>query len=212
MARDRLKRREISSDRVRKVRKTKNKIIIAVEGANKTEKNYFSNFNTGKESYTITFAKGNYTDPLNLVKSLYSEIQKLGLDLNGGDKAYCVFDVDDNPHKDKMVNEAKEYARIVGIEIITSTPCIELWFLNHFEYTTAYMSNDEVIKRLKTHYPKYKKNINIYPDICGKTDRAIKNSKKLEDYQKNNNKIIGNVEANPNTEMYKIVEYLIKNK
>ena len=39
-------KRVISNDRVRKERKQKNKIIIAVEGKNKTEKLYFNNLNS----------------------------------------------------------------------------------------------------------------------------------------------------------------------
>ena len=59
------KNRRISKDRVRKLRIPKKKIIIAAEGKNKTEKTYFSNFDNGKKSYSISFAKGNYTDPVN---------------------------------------------------------------------------------------------------------------------------------------------------
>ena len=47
--------------------------------------------------------------------------------------------------------------------------------------------------------------------IIEKIDIAINRAKKLEKYQIDNNKRIGTVEANPNTEVYKIVEYLIKN-
>ncbi len=54
-----------------------------------------------------------------------------------------------------------------------------------------------------------KKNVNIYPDIIENLDTAIKRAKKLEKYQLDNNRRIGTVEANPNTELYKIVEYLI---
>ena len=72
------------------------------------------------------------------------------------------------------------------------------------------MDSVEVIKRLKDYYPKYEKNINIYPDIIEKINLAIKRAKKLEKYQINNNRKIGTVEANPNTEVYKIVEHLMK--
>lgn len=203
--------RKISSDRVRKPRKQKNKIIIAVEGKNKTEKLYFDNFDDGKKSYSITIAKGNDTDPLKLVKSLDKEIKKRGLSLSEGDIVFCVFDVDVDPNKNKIINEAIEFAKEKDIKIITSTPCVELWFLLHFEYTTANLTNIEVIKRLKKFYSNYEKNINIFPNINSNVDVAIKNAKQLEKYQKDNNKKIGTVEANPNTEMYKIVEYLIKN-
>lgn len=202
--------RSISKDRSRNFRKTKNKIIIAVEGTNKTERIYFNNFDDGKKKYSITIAKDKNTDPINLVKKLNKEIKRLGLDLKNGDKAFCVFDVDTNVNKNKIIDEATKLAKKYNIDIITSTPCIELWFLLHFEYTTSNLSNSEVIKRLKT-YCDYKKNKNIYLEINDKVDYAIERAKKLELFQKDNGRIIGRVESNPNTEVYKIVEYLIKN-
>lgn len=202
--------RRISSDRVRKVRKQKSKILIAAEGKNKTEKTYFSNFEDGKKSYNITYARGNNTDPLKLVKMLIKEIDELKLDLQDDDVAYCIFDTDVDPNKNKIIEEAIQLARKNNIKIITSSPCFELWFLLHYDYTTANMDSEEVIKRLKEYYPKYEKNINIYPDIIKEIDLAIDRAKKLEKYQTDNNRRIGTVEANPNTEVYKIVEYLMK--
>lgn len=203
-------KRVISNDRVRKERKQKNKIIIAVEGKNKTEKLYFNNFDNGKKSYSISFAKGNYTDPLNLVKMLIEEMKKIGVDLSDGDRAYCIFDTDIEPIKNTVIKEAKKLASLSGIEIITSTPSIELWFLLHYEYTTASMDNKSLINRLKKFYPNYAKNINIFSDINKNINKAIDSAKKLEKHQLENGKIIGTVEANPSTEIYKIVEELLK--
>ena len=202
--------RRISNDRVRKARKQKSKILIAAEGKNKTEKTYFSNFEDSKKSYNITYARGNNTDPLKLVKMLIKEIDELKLDLQDDDVAYCIFDTDVDPNKNKIIEEAIQLARKNNIKIITSSPCFELWFLLHYDYTTANMDSEEVIKRLKEYYPKYEKNINIYPDIIKEIDLAIDRAKKLEKYQTDNNRRIGTVEANPNTEVYKIVEYLMK--
>lgn len=202
--------RRISNDRVRKVRKQKSKILIAAEGKNKTEKTYFSNFEDGKKSYNITYARGNNTDPLKLVKMLIKEIDELKLDLQDDDVAYCIFDTDVDPNKNKIIDEAIQLAKKNNIKIITSSPCFELWFLLHYDYTTANMDSEEVLKRLKEYYPKYEKNINIYPDIIKEIDLAIDRAKKIEKYQIDNNRRIGTVEANPNTEVYKIVEYLMK--
>ena len=204
------KTRKISKDRVGKIRKTKSKILIAVEVNNKTEKIYFNNFDDGKKDYSITIARGNDTDPLKLVKSLAKEIKKLELDLSNDDMAFCVFDIDIDSNKSKIIKEALELAKELKIQTITSTPCIELWFLLHYKYTTANLSNDEVIRRLKKYYPKYEKNVNIFPEINKNVQKAIESAKKLEKYQIDNNKKIGTIEANPNTEMYKIVEYLTK--
>lgn len=202
--------RRISNDRVRKFRKQKSKILIAAEGKNKTEKTYFSNFEDGKKSYNITYARGNNTDPLKLVKMLIKEIDESKLDLQDDDVAYCIFDTDVDPNKNKIIEEAIQLAKKNNIKIITSSPCFELWFLLHYDYTTANMDSEEVIKRLKEYYPKYEKNINIYPDIIKEIDLAIDRAKKIEKYQIDNNQRIGTVEANPNTEVYKIVEYLMK--
>ena len=201
--------RKISNDRVRKVRKQKSKILIAVEGNNKTEKIYFNNFEDSKKNFDISYARGNNTDPLKLVQMLIKEIKDNDLDLLDDDMAFCIFDTDIDPNKNKVIDNAIKLANKNNNKIITSSPCIELWFLLHYEYSTASMSNDEVIKKLKNYYPKYKKNINIYPDIKDKMDIAIKNAKKLERYQKDNNVKIGTVEANPSTEIYKVIEYLI---
>lgn len=202
--------RRISSDRVRKIRKRKSKILIALEGKNKTEKIYFSNFEDGKKSYNISYAKGNNTDPLKLVEMLIKEIENMGLDLQDDDVAYCIFDTDSNPSKNKIIEEAIQLANDNNIKVITSSPCVELWFLLHYDYTTAYMKSTDVIKRLKKFYPKYEKNINIFQDIMENLYDAIERAKKLEKYQLENNRRIGTVEANPNTEIYKIIEYLIK--
>lgn len=203
------KTRQISSDRVGKKRKQKNKIIIAVEGKNKTEKIYFSHYDNGKKGYSISFAKGKFTDPLNLVKMLIKEIQKLGLDLTDGDEAYCVFDTDMDPSKNNIIKSAKRLAEDNDIKIISSTPSIELWFLLHYEYTTANMDNKTLIKRLKSFNSKYDKNVDIYLDINNNVDIAIDRAIKLEKYQQDNNFVIGTTFANPSTEVYKIVSHLI---
>ncbi len=209
MGRKLTNKRCISSDRKRIIRKQKNKILIAVEGKNKTEKIYFNNFDDGKKNYSISFAKGNYTDPLNLIKMLINEVKKIGMDLNDKDEAYCVFDTDINPSKNKIINEARKLAFDNGIKIISSVPSIELWFLLHYEYSTSCMNNKDVIDRLKNYYPKYDKNVNIYDDINDSVNVAIKRAKRLEKYHIDNKKKIGTTDANPSTEVYKIIENLL---
>ena len=68
------------------------------------------------------------------------------------------------------------------------------------------MSNKDLMNRLKSYYINYDKNVDIYPHINSKINEAIKKAKRLEKYQLDNGRVIGTVEANPNTEVYKIVE------
>ena len=199
-----MRRRNINS------RKSKKVILVAFEGKNKTENNYFSNYRLRDKDYIIKLVPGNETDPINLVNKTIIKVKELGLNLEENDRAYCIFDTDLDERKNMQIIKARKLAKKYHIIMITSNPCIELWFLLHFEYTTAWLSNNDVINKLKKYYPKYEKNINIFPEIKDKVFEAIKNAKKLESFQLDNNKIVGMVDANPSTEMYKIVEELIK--
>ena len=202
----------MSKDRRRNThsRKSKKVILVAYEGNNKTEKNYFKNFSGREKNYVIEVVPGNETDPENLVRQTIQKTKHLGLDLTEDDMAYCIFDADIKPAKDKQIISAIKLAKDNNIIPIVSAPCIELWFLLHYDYTTAEISSDEVITRLKKFYPKYEKNCNIYPEIKDKVNIAISNSKKLEKFQLLNNRKLQMVEANPYTEVYKLIEELLK--
>ena len=191
-------------------RKSKRVILVSVEGKNKTEKNYINNFSSREKDFVIKVVPGNETDPINLVEQAIKKSKELNLDLEEDDKAYVVFDLDTNINKNKQIKEAIDIANQNNIIPIVSTPCIELWFLLHYEYTTATMSNDEVIKKLKKYYPKYEKNCNIYKEINKNTNTAIKNAKKLEKFQTKNHKNLQMVEVNPYTEMHKLIEEIKK--
>lgn len=58
---------------------------------------------------------------------------------------WCMFDVDEHP----KVPDALELARANNINVALSSPCLELWFLIHFEDQTAYLSRREAQKRSK---------------------------------------------------------------
>lgn len=132
------------------------------------------------------------------------------IDLKHGDIAICVFDAVFGKYKSAQIDDAKLLASKHGIEIIISNPCFEVWFIEHFGYTTKnFNSNAEVIDELKEKIPNYTKSINLHPLIIDKTDIAIKNCKKFENFHDS----IGNIGMcrNPSSEVYKIVE-TINNK
>ena len=55
------------------------------------------------------------------------------------DEIWCIFDIDAHPN----VREAIQKARDHGIRLAISNPCIELWFILHFEDQTAYLSRHD---------------------------------------------------------------------
>lgn len=182
-------------------------IIIGCEGKNKTEKLYFKNFNNRK--CIIKFSKGNSTDPKGIVQDLINYVNS-EIDREKNDKVYAVFDTDVKQNKQAKIEEAKKLANENGVEIITSTPSFELWFLLHFGYTTkAFTSNVDLLNELKKHIGSYEKNKNTYLSIKESTGQAINNAKKLEKYQLDKGQALENENCNPYTAVYKVVEELI---
>lgn len=185
------------------VKKTKPVYLIICEG--KTEILYFQNFKKRENTFTIEIKEFQATDPKSMINKTNYYIKKLELSIDDGDKAFCLIDLDNNENKAKLVNELKSKNK--GIEIITSNPTFEIWYLLHFIKNPKVMNSKDTIKELKKNYIiNYEKNINIYKNIKEKTSFAIKNSKKLRDNYKKIGKDINTIECNPCTE----VDILVK--
>lgn len=62
------------------------------------------------------------------------------------DQIWCVFDRDEHPNFESAVDLAARH----GIRVAVSNPCIELWFLLHFEDQTAFIDRHEAQARAET--------------------------------------------------------------
>ena len=196
--------------RKRNKRREKQCILFNFEGNNKTEEIYFKNYQSREKPYYIKPINNHATDPLQMMEVLINYMQRKGIIISDNYKVYCVFDTDLNSDKQDRINQAIELGKKNGIEPIVSTPCFEIWYREHFKYTSrSYISNEALLDDLKKFIPDYEKNIDIYDCIKDKTKKAIENCKKLEKEQLKNGKILGNCNCNPYTSVYKVVEYLI---
>jgi hypothetical protein len=170
--------------RGKKKRQTKKIIWLGVEGKNKTERQYFNFFNRHQEKYVIHFAKGNYTDPTQIVNSLKK-------DLEDGDLAFAVFDTDTDPDKEEIIKQAEKLAEKSGIR------------------TAFYISNDAVLKKLREYLPDYEKNQDVCSDLISNTKVAILRAERLRKYHKEQGH--ENVmEQNPSTGVDQIVKLLVE--
>ena len=98
-----------------------------------------------------------------------------------------------------------------GVELITSTPTFEFWYLLHFVYTTkVYNSSEEVLEELKTKINGYTKNMNTYQLVKASTINAINNAKRVEKYHNDLGQALDNENCIPYTGAYKVVEELIE--
>ena len=61
------------------------------------------------------------------------------------DEIWCVFDEDAHPN----LREAVAKAEANGINLAVSSPCIELWFVLHFDDQTAYIERQQAQSRAR---------------------------------------------------------------
>ena len=125
---------------------------IYAEGE-KTESNYLTHWNRlYRERAVISIAQHSHTTPFELVQAAAVERRE---DLREAKKGrgsafhqyWCIFDVDEHPR----LHEALEMARANDIHVALSSPCVELWFLLHFENQTAYIHRHDAQARAKGH-------------------------------------------------------------
>jgi len=148
----------------------------------------------------------------------FEQINELARDYQ---KVFWIVDLDTilketnetNNSKTKPIEEFKSYrAQIIqnysNIEIIVNNPCLEIWFLLHYEKTSkCFEKCSKSINVLKTYLPDYvkkqvyltKQNNDIYLKLKPNLKKAIENAKLLGEFDQNNIKKCL-------CEMYKIFE------
>ena len=199
--------KKVTKDRA--TRKRKKIIVLGAEGLNKTEFLYFRELEKKQSQYHFIFALGNETDPVRIVKNTAKKAKDEALQYNQGDMAFSVFDLDVNETKYIQLETAKTNANKMNIGIITSNPCFEVWYLEHFGFSTKpFLNSNAVVKELEKKMPGYQKNRCDFDILFPHTEAAIKNSEMLEKYHVGNNETYEL--ANPRTDVYKIVRILMK--
>lgn len=95
---------------------------------------------------------------------------------------------------DKFCKYAKEFETSKTVEIIVNNPCLEFWFLLHFEKTSKCFSQcEKAVTQLKNHLPDYEKSQkfftkqdnDIYLRLKDKLPDARKNSTALGKFNSN---------------------------
>lgn len=183
-------------------------IIIACEGT-KTEPTYFKKFKKRGSGLEIVIPNTSRTDPISLVNFAIKKCNEYGFDAKNGDKAYCVYDVNSNTNRD--LKNACRLARENRIEICLSNPCFELWYLLHYGQYNFPTDCSQLIDKLTSYIPEYKKNIDIYDLIDGRRQIAIKNARCLNDFHESSGISLNKRECNPSTQVFKIIEYIQSN-
>ena len=146
-----------------------------------------------------------------MVNDLIKYMKNEDISKENGDKVYLLIDTDVNENKNDQIEKVKQICDANGIELITSTPTFEVWYLLHFGYMTkVFQSSKQVKQKLQEKIKDYTENFNVYPIINKKTEKAIQNAKKLEKFHLQDEKTLYSDESNPYTSVYKIIEEIKK--
>ena len=108
------------------------------------------------------------------------------------DKVFLMFDLD----VDIMLERLQ---KIPDSVLLVSNPCIELWFLLHYQDQRARISSDECIQKLMKVSPEYKKGevSDVEKMVYSQhVDMAVERAKRLNEYD------------NPSTTVYRLIEML----
>lgn len=157
------------------------------------------------------FAPGNETDPVKIVRNTIRKSKDEELSFKNGDLAIGIFDLDMDRAKEDQLNQAKVLSKNKNIRLITSNPCFEIWYLEHFGYTSKqFSSSAELIRELKKHIPEYSKNKSSFEILYPLTSAAVSNCMKLDEHHMQSDPGGLSEFSNPRTDVYKLVEIIFK--
>lgn len=92
------------------------------------------------------------------------------------DKIFLLYDLD----VDGVLDRIKA---IENAELLISNPCIELWFLLHFQDQTANLNSGNCLQLLKSHVSDYSKGAlrdSVMHEICNQVDEALERANQLK--------------------------------
>ncbi len=192
-------------------RERKKIIIVGTEGDNQTEIQYLRSLEKRQKQYHFIFAPGRDTDPIGILRNTIRKADDEEISPRTGDLAVSIFDLDLDRTKIPQLSDAKRLAEKKGISIITSNPCFEIWYLEHFGYTSrSFNSSAELLQVLKKYIPDYQKSYCDITVLYPLTDEAISNCKRLDEHHKKNGTETVFEFSNPRTDMYILIEQILQ--
>lgn len=179
-------------------------ILVFVEGA-RTEDGYLKHWGRRHRGEVIVNIDERHGAPLQLVDWAVAAQKHEAYEARRGrgnphDEIWCVFDRDQHPR----VAEAIALAEQHGILVALSNPCIELWFILHYEDRTSHIDADKAKKR-SHELTGCKKTLTeaALKDLEARHDQAAERAKALD------SKHMGDGSPprhNPSSEVWKLVE------
>lgn len=202
----------------RKLRNLIEKRIINIIVEGETEeiylKNYVKNLIWENNEYRINIIRN--------TSSLTKEFKNVNVEINKPqnkfDVYYLVFDID-CVSQDKLntlmaqikdINQKFNFNFPLGkIDLFYLNPCIEFWFILHFENCRMSLPDDNSANdKLKQFIPNYEKARDYFNILSPKLNTAINNSESINKFHNDNNHTEFTTEYNPNTKLHLLIKFL----
>lgn len=192
----------------RQLRQSKKKplIVICSEGGKKSSEYYYFRNHTNRD-LRIQFSTGNSTDPKGMLDDLLKYIRNEDIASEDNCRIFLVLDTDLDERRISEIKEIEKECIDNNIEIVTSAPTFEIWYLMHYRNNRLkFQTSKEVKRELQNINGTYTESMDMYKIIKDSTDNARSTAQSFEQ------QIIRNKEdllsSNPHTSIYKILDVI----
>lgn len=192
----------------RQLRHNKKKplIVICSEGGKKSSEYYYFRNYTSRD-LRIQFSTGNSTDPKGMLEDLIKYIHNEDIASEDNCRIFLVLDTDLDEKRISEIKEIEQRCTQHNIEIVTSAPTFEIWYVMHYRNNKLkFQTSKEVKRELQNLNGTYTESMDMYKIIKDSTDNARSTAQSLEQQIIRNNEIL--LSSNPHTSIYKILDVI----
>lgn len=188
------------------LRKSKKKplIVICSEGGKKSSEYYYFR-NHANRDLRIQFSTGNSTDPKGMLEDLLKYIRNEDIASEDNCRIFLVLDTDLDEKRISEIKKIEQKCIDNNIEIVTSAPTFEIWYLMHYRNNRLnFQTSKEVKRELQNINGTYAESMDMYKIIKESTDNARSTAQSLEQQVIRNKDDL--LSSNPHTSIYKILD------
>lgn len=188
------------------LKKSKKKplIVICSEGGKKSSEYYYFR-NHANRDLRIQFSTGNSTDPKGMLEDLLKYIRNEDIASEDNCRIFLVLDTDLDEKRISEIKKIEQKCIDNNIEIVTSAPTFEIWYLMHYRNNRLnFQTSKEVKRELQNINGTYAESMDMYKIIKESTDNARSTAQSLEQQVIRNKDDL--LSSNQHTSIYKILD------
>lgn len=178
--------------------------VICSEGGKKSSEYYYFR-NHANRDLRIQFSTGNSTDPKGMLEDLLKYIRNEDIASEDNCRIFLVLDTDLDEKRISEIKKIEQKCIDNNIEIVTSAPTFEIWYLMHYRNNRLnFQTSKEVKRELQNINGTYAESMDMYKIIKESTDNARSTAQSLEQQVIRNKDDL--LSSNPHTSIYKILD------